>query len=479
VFSKPGLQVNPPNKSDYFINLAMLLSSKPMKIDFLSLFIGALILCVPALLNHFPFIYSDSGTYLGIGFSDGISYVRPLLYGVFLRHVSLKDSLWLVIFFQALIIVSYIRLFLVHFFPGLPRFYLLGILALLTTCTSVGITTGMLMPDFTTPILFLAPALWLYASKMHWMSRALAFLGLWFTLANHHSHAYILLLILLSFIFLKIFFARLFRTLAWWRLIVLGGILVIGYLTIPTAHYLKKGKFIASKSRNIFLVSRIHQMGLLTEFLDEHCEETSYSLCKYKDNIPRSFLWGPGSPLKKDGGWEANNSAYAPLVSDFFLHSKYFRWFTIKATETSVQQFFTFNTVLLSPFSRNEWPQSVFQRHVPKMIPAFERSLQNRKEWSNIWLDQRQSLLVFGSMLGLLWFFFYQKRYSVNSTHQQLGLLLILLLLANAIICSSVSMLDARFQSRIIWLIPFFAITIAWNISRRSLMKSGNNEKRK
>ncbi|MEM9836626.1 MAG: hypothetical protein AAF828_08995 [Bacteroidota bacterium] len=431
------------------------------KLDYLTTLLGAFILTIPALINRFPFIYSDTGTYVGVGFNDGISYIRPLAYGVFLRHASMKESMFLVVFIQAWLVVGCMRLFLKYFFPDLSRFFLPALVALLTTCTSIGVTTGMLMPDFTTPFLFLIVSLWLFTDKLHWSSRVFTFIVLWFTLANHHSHAYILFLMLAGLAFFKLV-TPVFKSVAWTRIVVLFGILCLGYFSIPGAHYLKKGEFVASKSRNVFLVSRFHQMGLLKDFLDHQCPAKGYTLCQYREDIPKSFLWDPASPLQKDGGWIPNNTNYAPVVRDFFQQPKYLHRFAIKSIETTFQQLFFFKTVALDPMSRNQWPQMVFEDHLPHLVPAIENSLQNRREWNNQWLDWRQSILVFAAMLNLLWFFFYQKRYPVRARDQQLVLFLLLLLLANAAICGGISMLAARFQARIIWLVPFFTLALGW-----------------
>lgn len=70
----------------------------------ISIFIGAVILMTDAFYNGFPVVYSDTSTYLASGFEWETPFDRPITYGIFLRIFSLNGtSLWLVIFFQALI----------------------------------------------------------------------------------------------------------------------------------------------------------------------------------------------------------------------------------------------------------------------------------------------------------------------------------------------------------------------------------------
>lgn len=438
----------------------MLTKTKKGPSKLLTLLLGALILCVPALLNRFPFIYSDTGTYLLVGFGDGISYIRTLMYGVFLRHISMKESFWFVVLAQALIVSWYIQLFARVFFPSRDSFFEVGIVALLTLTTSIGICTGMLMPDFTTPLLFLGSGLFLFGNSLSKPIQALNVVFIWFFLTVHHSHALILLPAMLGFFFLSLFFRKdpdwkPNRKIAWLTLLI-----AIGYISIPTAHYLKNGEFISSKSQNVFLMSRFHQMGLLTPFLEQECEQKNYTICAYKDNIPTSFLWDRESPLLKDGGWLANNENYRPVVKDFFATPTYLKRFVIKSFETAAQQFVTFNTVAMNAQSPGEWPQTTFELYMPHTVMELENAKQDKGTWRNDRIDLAQNVLVFSCAVFMIWLFGYQTRYEIEPLHRKLAVLLLFFLLANAFICGGISMIAPRFQSRVIWLVPFFTLAL-------------------
>ena len=84
----------------------------------ISIVIGEFFLMFDAFYNGFPIVYSDSSTYIVSGFGLDMPMDRPLLYGILLRIFSLNGlSLWLVIFFQALI-VSYLIFLLMELFVG-------------------------------------------------------------------------------------------------------------------------------------------------------------------------------------------------------------------------------------------------------------------------------------------------------------------------------------------------------------------------
>jgi hypothetical protein len=87
-----------------------------------SILFGALLLLFPAFNNGYPFLYADTSTYITGGFLGAVSDFRPITYGLFVRHISLMESLWLVAFVQALIVSALIHLVFRVFSSGEPVF---------------------------------------------------------------------------------------------------------------------------------------------------------------------------------------------------------------------------------------------------------------------------------------------------------------------------------------------------------------------
>lgn len=73
-----------------------------MRIAFI--FIVAVLLCYMGFYNRFPLVYSDTDSYMEMGFNNHVLPDRPITYGLFLRHVSLSESLWLVVFAQGFLL---------------------------------------------------------------------------------------------------------------------------------------------------------------------------------------------------------------------------------------------------------------------------------------------------------------------------------------------------------------------------------------
>ncbi len=437
------------------------------KFYLLSIFFGAIMLMVPAMINNFPFLYVDSGTYLGNGFSNSVSWVRPLLYGLFIRHISLEESLWLVIFVQALIVSWTINRFILTFFPSAHAFFSILVLAILVFTSGIGLTTGMLMPDFLTPVLILLTGIIFFSERPSIKSFVLPCIVLWFAVACHHSHPYILFCIWFGVgiihLLLKL---RKRRLMAWQRLVLVAFIGILGYFTIPYLQYSRTGEFLSSKSTNVFLVGRMNQMGLLQPFLEDYCEQGRgpYLLCAYKGQLPIDFLWSEDSPVHKDGGWNVNNERYKKVVAGFFSDPLYAKKFIIKSFETVIQQFFSFDLVVITQQKRGEFLHDMFKLVWPEYIPAIENAMQYKEQWSNKIVNPTQKIFVFSCFLILLYLFLYQDKYSLNSRYRNLFLLVFLGLLANAFICGCISMVDPRFQSRVIWLLPFYTMLLLYHL---------------
>jgi hypothetical protein len=65
-----------------------------------------LVLLVPALLNKFPIVYFDTGTYLAAAIHLYVPVDRPFYYSAFLYALHLQHTLWPIVFAQAALTVA-------------------------------------------------------------------------------------------------------------------------------------------------------------------------------------------------------------------------------------------------------------------------------------------------------------------------------------------------------------------------------------
>lgn len=433
----------------------------------LSVWLGALILCAPALLNNFPFLYADTGTYLSCGFHGTVSDIRPVTYALFIRHVSLMESLWLVILVQALIVSWSIHTFFRACSEKPVGIRPLAAILILTLTTGIGEVTGMLMPDFFTAVMILCGAILLFGKNIVRWRFALTSLLFWLAVASHHSNAYIFFFLLLTLLLLWIIrrWKRQTGAISLRGLVLTLGLALAGYFTIPVLHWTYSGEFFWSKAKSVFLTNRVNQMGLLKPFLQENCGSHDYRLCAYKDELPNEFLWDPNSPLAKTGGWAANDAEYGRMLGDFFRQPRYAKKFFIKTLENGFMQFFTFEGKVIFKEREEGYPFQVMRDVLPEFIPSIQRSLQYQDQWSSNFTNTLQRFLVFGSFLLLIYIFIFNAKVDQTAVQASLAGYICLALLANALVCSGISMVDMRFQYRVIWLLPLFTIWLAGELN--------------
>src|ERR1044071_7760167 len=65
---------------------------------------GATIFVTMGIYNGYPFVMQDTGSYIDSGFKLAVPTDRPIIYGLFLRFMSLKETFWINIFIQGLIV---------------------------------------------------------------------------------------------------------------------------------------------------------------------------------------------------------------------------------------------------------------------------------------------------------------------------------------------------------------------------------------
>src|SRR6187402_892128 len=116
-----------------------------------------ILLSIPAFYNRYPFLYSDSGTYLVSLFDKQfVPMDRPFGYGFMMRFASLKLSLWPIIIFQNFIATFLIWKTITRFFEIEKAKYIHMI-----TCVILLITSSLpwysnqIMPDIITSFMIL------------------------------------------------------------------------------------------------------------------------------------------------------------------------------------------------------------------------------------------------------------------------------------------------------------------------------------
>jgi hypothetical protein len=436
----------------------------------------AFALCIPAFYNGFPLFFPDSMGYIISGFRDSAGNTRLWLYGGFVRHISLWETLWLVPFAQGLILSGTVYLMFKYFFrKKYAEISFVVYLLLVSATTALSFHVSMIMPDIFTPIVILSFCILLLATQLSKKDYIVAIFLFLLSSGMHNSHT----LLNLSMIFVIVFsglikkwrptYQRLGIT---FRKIVGMVVLVFAsYLTTCTIQYSKGGDFAGTRGGGIFLFARLCDFGLAQNYLKEHCDEVDSDICHHIGSIGlgRYFLWSRGSYLNRSGTWhwsEEKVAFYNELCWKILTKPKYLKKYVIRCIEATVMQVlcFDYNNQEDLINAKENGLMKAIQPYFPDYYLAAEYSRQIQKMYSDEEINLAnsiQKIVLYISALIVLLFLFFDKKYS----EKQKAIVLVLLLgiLANAFIVGAASGVYDRYQSRVAWLITLPAFWWLWS----------------
>ncbi len=241
-----------------------------------------------ALHNGYPILYAwDSGSYIGLGQSlqaDG--RFRLAGYGLFVALSSLGISLFFSSCIQAACMTYVITLFLRYAMSMRLGTHTIVIFVFLALCTRLSFLSSVIHPDVFTGAIFLAQYIyWQTDNKKH----ALVMLACLAILPSLHVSflAISILTTLLSALICSIPRSKILA------LCVLHACVII--TTIGFRHLQPKLTGNIPSARHYFIVGRMAETGLLSEYLAKHCSSTPYAICAHQDELLHTdvttFVW--------------------------------------------------------------------------------------------------------------------------------------------------------------------------------------------
>lgn len=453
------------------------------------LMLSTVVLCFIGFYNNFPLIHWDSAVYIYPAFQYYIPKDRPVMYGLFVRLASLDYSLWLTILVQgAIVSLSIWYYFKYVIITKYRQILLLLTIIILSMFSTISFYVSYLLPDIFISVAVLNLGLLIFAEKIK-LRDLLVIIGfLMFSLTVHNSHFIIIGSIVAGTSLMMLF--RKFRkelSSVRSRLIYIWAAIIMAFLFSSSVHYLfpRTGEWVFERNfttglgGHVFLVSKFNQAGILKDYLDEKCPDQHYKICEYKDSIPHTldFMWVDYSPLYKTGGWHANKDDFNEIIFDILTTRKYLATYIFKSVESSFIQFFDFDVMQVPEISSIHFPDSVFTTFYPAYQNEYRESKQNKSDLQEItWqfnIVQRITFFVSLLIIMLIFFFNCSARLKLFSSF------VIISLITNALICSSLSAIDPRYQGRILWIILLPLIfAISENNRIRSLLKERTRNKK-
>lgn len=428
-------------------------SGKATRVCFVVL--AAIILCFMGFYNNYPLLFPDTGTYIFSGFKRIVPIDRPIIYGLFLRYVSMAESLWLVILVQGMIVSLLLYYYFKYFSISRGRIiFFMAYIFLVTFFTGASVNVSQLIPDVFTSVVVMAFGLLLLVKELGIRDRIITIIFLVLGLSVHNSHILVMGPLLLLFTLLYGISRRLRSKMVFFkpvRLITLWATLVGAWLLIPTVHAIYGGGFVASKGGHVFLMARLNDIGVLRKYLDDKCGTEAYKFCEYRDQVPWDFIWdNENSPLYKTGGWEANREEYNRIIRGILSDPGYYDILVMRSVESGFKQFFTFETGDTPQLLEGTATWANLNKYFGEQLKEYYASRQ-----ANGWLDytalnEIQKYLVAICLLFLL----VALITDIPFSYKFFILFLLAILFMNAWVCGSLSGVFPRYQARLVWLLP-------------------------
>lgn len=415
----------------------------------------ALMLIWPAIWNGYPLVFADTGTYLGQALIGYVGWDRPPFYSLFMHAMHWRQSLWLVVIGQGLLVAHLLHIVLrVQGYPGPKPLLLVGLA--LATLTGLPFVTAQLQPDIFTGVVVLCA--WLTGfrqTRLSVMERRYLLALFILAVAVHQSH--LLLAFGLAGVSAVIWLAR-----GWRQAARAGGRLalppLVALVGLVTVNALAHKAPAPSPYGSVFLAARILFDETGQGWLARHCPDPAWRICGIRDQLGTDhnlFLWTLDGPLYTSlggpKGWAGEASA---LVRAVALENPG-GMLRAALANTAAQLVRIDTSDGLVPWPGNPGPERLIRGYFPREHAAFLAARQQHGKL--LVLARRLSPLhttVFFGSLVLLLGVLAVRRISPHGAPNGvvLAALVVAACLGNAAITGALSGPAGRYQARLTWL---------------------------
>lgn len=412
---------------------------------------GAVLLW-PALVNGFPLIFSDTGTYISQVLEGHLGWDRPPFYSLYLALLGWGVTLWPPVIAQAIASAWLVRLVQRSIGPETGVMRYLAVTALLAAATSLPWTAARAMPDIFAPLSVLALYLIVVDAEAD-RRRRLALVLFLAGCVSVHLSILPLCVFLLVVIVAPLALAGSMKLRAGAAVVAV----LLGVAALTSVNVLARGRFSPSPYAATFVLAREIANGPGRATLARDCPRAHWALCRYQAQLPHSadgFLWTADSPLYRAGGPRRLIGETDAILRRTILEHP-------GTVFAGAAQDFLRQLVMIRPATGlGAWPKTAgatIRRDLPHgTVVVFDHSLQarNRLVLSPFWARFDEAAEA-GAMLICL---FVAGRFALGTATPSgrrrgvLAALVLLALLANAAITGALSGPHDRYQSRIAWL---------------------------
>ena len=427
---------------------------------------AALLLVWPAFLNRYPILFSDTGAFLAQTIEPLMIWDKPWIYGPLLHLLHWRQTLWLPLLAQGLI-VSHLLWLVQRVLRGgaTPAAHLL-LCASLAALTALPWVAALLMPDIFAPVVVLALFLLGFAPDGGLSRGELAYLLVLATLgiASHLSH----IPLALALVVLTLLVAR-----ALGPLLRTAAPLALAVLLLLATNAVGHGKASLSPYGATFLLARLIADGPAARTIAAECPQRAWYLCAWAGRLPTDsdvFLWEPESPVNQDAHGNSRflgGMLLAPEAQEIVAETLRREPFAVAAAalrNATVQ-------LVKAGVGDTLGRQALGDAVRPRLLQGFPASEVAAHDGSAQFQGQLPALaapflwpqgpvLILGAVgLLLAWRALTRRDGTLPETERRLRLGFVLMLLvgvaANAVATGALSKPHHRYQARIAWLMPF------------------------
>lgn len=427
-------------------------------------FLTGLILCVPALMNQAPLVYSDTGTYLNTSRSLLPPIDRPIGYGLIIRAVTWQSTLWTIVFFQGMAASWLIHRTIGTLFPAVRKAWRphLIVLSLLLAISSLPWYASQIMPDALSGLLGLCVFLLVFGRGIAIGEMLLLWLMLFFFGIAHYSHLVMLLMIgatgaLASFVPLA------GHHVLKRRRTVLAGIIAVpvaGILFIMGYNARHGHGFVLSPTSSLFLSAKLIESGAMHTYLKRRCADRPNFLCDHVQELDRAamhYVWDDSSPTR--GGMEMLEASRRldPVVRDLLTDPGMWpmlAWTSALATTVQFTQVDIGSG--LRAYGHQSSPWWPIERHYRHELSMYMNSLQQRESWALRDLNNINMWVVLSACMALL------VNWPARRSLRWWGFVSLLgaFTVMNAAATGAIANIYDRLQGRVTWLLVLAALLL-------------------
>jgi hypothetical protein len=416
----------------------------------LAVLIGALLLLIPAAMNGFPFIFPDSGDYIVL---HPLLYRSPY-YGLFFRILSFNKYIWIPVIVQS-IIVSYTIWELLRFIAKSTNpLTFLGVVLALLVGSSLPYFIGFILADIFTPILFITMyLLYFHYKEMSKVEVIAIFLTEGFAVSAHVTN--LTLSIGLATLFALITLGRRQMGVVIRPLCLIAGPIALAATAILLFNGVIFRDWSIAPAGQSFMLANMIEGGPARDYLRKVCPVHPYKICVYRDKLPvtaEEILWSTGL-FEHLGGFPAMKNEAQEIVVR-----------TIATRPGAVARMIAVNfahaLVTHAPCAEcRRGPQVpsfanlLDMKYGPNVRAAYENSAEMRDALPYGAIEALDGLVYPASMVALL-VFAWRARNDLRTPAFTLSISVCGFILGDTLLCSAVSGVHDRYQSRVTWLAP-------------------------